>query len=198
MAAAALLLIGVYYFPIWSIALEAPQYPEGIGLNISINKIEGKKSGDLQSVNGLNHYIGMKPIQPDDIPELSYMPYIIGFMLTSGLLVALFGSRKWIMAWLILFVLLALVGLADFYIWEYNYGHDLNPNAPIKIPGMNYQPPMLGSKKIMNFIATSLPHIGFFFVFASMGLSGLAWWNEGQGNDTEVENKQRQSSAVSA
>jgi hypothetical protein len=180
MGIAALLLIGLYFFPIWSISLEAPQYPEGIGLNISINKIEGKRPQDLQNINGLNHYIGMKPIQPDSIPELKYMPPIIGFMLISGLLIALFGNRKWVLIWLILFGLLAIVGLADFYIWEYDYGHNLNPNAPIKVPGMSYSPPLIGSKKIMNFYATSLPHIGFYFVFASMALAGLAWWREGK------------------
>jgi hypothetical protein len=178
MAVAALLLIGVYLFPIWSISLEAPQYPEGIGLNIWINTIEGKRPQDLQNINGLNHYIGMKPIQPDSIAELKYMPPIIGFMLVSGLLVALFGNRKWLLAWLILFILLAVVGLVDFYMWEYDYGHNLNPNAPIKVPGMSYQPPLIGSKKIMNFTATSLPHIGFLFALSSMALAGMVWWWE--------------------
>lgn len=197
MGIAALLLIGLYFFPIWSISLEAPQYPEGIGINISINSIEGKEPNDLQNLNGLNHYIGMKPIQPDSIPELRFMPPIIGFMLIGGLLIALFGNRKWVLTWLILFVILALVGLADFYIWEYNYGHNLNPNAPIKIPGMSYQPPLIGSKKIMNFDATSLPHIGFYLVFISMALSGWVWWKEGD-KDQKPERKEmnREAGAV--
>lgn len=186
MGVAALLLIGVYLFPIWSISLEAPQYPEGIGLNIWVNAIEGKRPQDLQNVNGLNHYIGMKPIEPDSIAELKYMPGIIGFMLVSGLLIAFFGNRKWILAWLVVFAALAVVGLVDFYMWEYDYGHNLNPDAPIKVPGMSYQPPLIGSKKIMNFHATSLPHIGFLFVFASMAVASLMWWRSGQ-NDEEAE-----------
>lgn len=180
MAAAALLLVGLYFFPIWSISLEAPQYPEGIGLNIYINAIEGKEPQDLQNINGLNHYIGMKPIQPDSIPELKFMPPIIAFLIVAGLGIAIWGDRKWLMAWLILFLVLAIAGLIDFYLWEYDYGHNLNPDAAIKVPGMSYQPPLIGSKKLLNFNAVSWPHTGFFFALASMALAGLVWWREGK------------------
>lgn len=186
MAIAALLLVALYFLPIWSISLDAPQYPEGIGLNIFINNIEGKQPHDLQNINGLNHYIGMKPIKPHSIPELKYMPPIIGFLIVTGLLVAFFGNRKWVVAWLILFLALAAVGLVDFYMWEYDYGHNLNPNAAIKIPGMSYQPPLIGSKKLLNFNAVSLPHTGFYFALASMALAGLVWWREGS-EDKETE-----------
>lgn len=190
MGLAALILVAIYLFPIWSISLEAPQYPEGIGLNISINKIEGKKGHDLQNINGLNHYIGMKKIIPESIPELTWMPPIIGFLIVSGLLVALFGSRKWVMAWLLFFIVLAMVGLADFYLWEYDYGHNLNPTAAIKIPGMSYQPPLIGSKQLLNFNATSLPHIGFLFALISMGFAGWGYVSERffvKKNEEEVE-----------
>lgn len=162
MAVAALLLLALYYFPIWSIALEAPQYPEGIGLNIYINTIEGKQPQDLQNINGLNHYIGMQEIKPDSIPELKLMPPIIAFLIAAGLVTAIWGNRKWVLAWLIFFLLLAVVGLVDFYLWEYDYGHNLDPNAAIKVPGMTYQPPLIGSKALLNFNAISLPHTGFF------------------------------------
>lgn len=186
MAVAALLLAALYILPIWSIELEAPQYPEGIGLDIYINTIQGKQPQDLQNINGLNHYIGMKPIQPDSIPELKFMPPIIGFLMVTGLVVALWGSRRWVLIWLLLFIALAIVGLVDFYLWEYDYGHNLNPNAAIKVPGMTYQPPLIGSKKLLNFNAISLPHTGFFFALASMGLASLVWWREGN-NKTQEE-----------
>lgn len=185
MAVAALLLAALYVLPIWSIELEAPQYPEGIGLDIYINTIQGKQPQDLQNINGLNHYIGMKPIQPDSIPELKFMPPIIGFLMISGLVVALWGNRKWVLIWLLLFIVLAIVGLVDFYLWEYDYGHNLNPNAAIKVPGMTYQPPLIGSKKLLNFNAISLPHTGFFFALASMALAGLVWWREGNNKAQE-------------
>ena len=184
MAIAALLLVALYFLPIWSIALEAPQYPEGIGLDIYINTIEGKQPQDLQNINGLNHYIGMKEIQPDSIAELKYMPPIIAFLIVTGLVVAFWGNKKWVLAWLIFFILLAIVGLVDFYLWEYDYGHNLDPNAAIKVPGMTYQPPLIGSKALLNFNAISLPHTGFFFALSSMVLSGLVWWREGK-TDTD-------------
>jgi len=191
MVISALLLGGIYLFPIWSIQLEAPQYPEGIGLNIWVDTIAGKEPQDLQNINGLNHYIGMREIVPDSIPELKLMPYLVGFLIATGLIVALFGNRKWLLGWLILFLALAITGLVDFYLWEYDYGHNLNPDAPIKVPGMTYQPPLLGSKQLLNIKATSLPHIGFYFALVSMGLAGWIWWNERPSDDKGSTKKEK-------
>ncbi len=188
MGLASLLLILVYFFPLWGISMEAPQYPEGIGMNITVNDITGKEPHDLDNINGLNHYIGMKAITPDSIPELKIMPYIFAFLMVTGLMIALWGSRKWIIVWLGVFVLLAIAGLVDFYIWGYDYGHNLNPNAPIKVPGMTYQPPLIGSKQLLNINATSLPHIGFYVALLSMSIASMVWWKEGKtdgGNNTE-------------
>lgn len=193
MAVAALLLGGLFILPIWSITLEAPQYPEGIGLNIYVNTIQGKQPQDLQNINGLNHYIGMQRIEPDSIPELTYMPFIIGAMMVTGLLIALWGNRRWVLVWFLTFGVLAVAGLVDFYLWEYDYGHNLNPHAAIKIPGMSYQPPLLGSKKLLNFNAISLPHIGFFFALVSMAVSALVWWKSGTdvSDESDVVGKAR-------
>jgi copper chaperone NosL len=73
-----------YVLPLWSIALIAPQYPEGLGMLIRINGIDGFKESDLQSINGLNHYIGMKTIEPDAIPELRFMPVILAVLIVAG------------------------------------------------------------------------------------------------------------------
>jgi hypothetical protein len=189
MGLAALLLIMVYFFPIWSISMEAPQYPEGIGMNITVNDIQGKEPQDLQNINGLNHYIGMKAITPESIPELKVMPFIFGFLIISGLAIAIWGTRKWILVWLGIFVLFAIGGLVDFYIWGYDYGHNLNPNAPIKVPGMTYQPPLIGSKQLLNINATSLPHIGFYISLVSMGIASMTWWKEGNNDDKGNSNK---------
>jgi hypothetical protein len=64
----------------------------------------------------------------------------------------------------------------DFYLWEYDYGHNLSDTAPIKIPGASFQPPLFGRKDILNFIAFSLPHIAGYFVGASIALGFSAWW----------------------
>lgn len=174
LAVASLILILTFFFPLWSIDLEAPQYPEGIGLRIWINQITGLKPNDLNNINGLNHYIGMKIIEPDAIPELKIMPFIIIFMIIFGLVSAVAGKRFVVYAWIALFVILAAIGLYDFYTWEYDYGHNLNPHAAIKIPGMVYQPPLIGSKMLLNFNAISLPDISFYILVLAVGLAVLA------------------------
>lgn len=194
MALASLILAGIYLVPIWSINLQAPQYPEGIGLKIWVDKIQGQKKQDLQNINGLNHYIGMKPIHSESIPELKLMPYFFGFLIVSGLGVAVWGNRKALLVWIVLFTVMALAGLIDFYIWEYDYGHNLNPDAPIKIPGMSYQPPLIGTKQLLNMRTTSMPDIGFWLAILSLSIGTTVWWksrpskeedkrNQNEGND---------------
>lgn len=170
----AIILLAVYFFPLWNINLEAPQYPEGLGLRIWVNQITGLKENDLQNINGLNHYIGMKPINPDDIPELKIMPFAIGFMIAFGLFNAFKGNRKTVYIWIVLFLILGAIGLYDFYMWEYNYGHNLDPNAPIKVPGMYYQPPLIGSKQLLNINAISLPSISAYVILISVALAFVA------------------------
>jgi copper chaperone NosL len=156
LAIISLSLVAGFIFPIWDIELEAPQYPEGLGMQIWISSIQG----DLQTINGLNHYIGMKEIIPDSIPELKYMQYILGGLIVIGFGAVLFRSNTIFYIWFLLFITAGIAGGVDFYLWEYDYGHDLDPRAAIKVPGMNYQPPLWGSKQLLNFTAHSYPHTG--------------------------------------
>ncbi len=158
-----LILISAYFLPVWEISLEAPQYPEGLGMNIWINKI----TGDLNTINNLNHYIGMKKIEPDSIKELAIMPYILGILILSGIIVSLVNKRVLFLLWVIFFVILGIAGGIDFYLWEYDYGHNLEPNAAIEIPDMSFQPPLIGSKDIANFTAVSLPDSGGYILIGA-------------------------------
>ena len=92
-AVAALLLLGLYAVPLWRIQLHAPQYPEGLGLLIRVNTITGIKPADLDNINGLNHYIGMKAIDPEAVPVLAIMPWVVGALSLGALLVAAVGLR---------------------------------------------------------------------------------------------------------
>lgn len=171
---ASLLLILIYFFPLWSISLEAPQYPEGIGLYIWVNKITGKNPHDLANINGLNHYIGMKEIHPESIPELNIMPAIFAILIVFGL-ISSFSTKYYLRyLWLILFLALAVAGIIDFYLWEFDYGHNLDPKAAIKIPGMSYQPPLIGSKQLLNMRTSSWPYIGGWIAIISMALGFIA------------------------
>ncbi|HKU61572.1 MAG TPA: hypothetical protein VJQ44_10180 [Gemmatimonadales bacterium] len=168
-ALASLLLLAVYVAPLWRIELVAPQYPEGLGLRIWVNQITGLKPNDLNSINGLNHYIGMRAIDPSAIPELRFMPQLLAAAVAAGLVVALVGRRWLLYGWAVLFTLGAAAGLGDFWKWGYDYGHQLDPHAAIKVPGMSYQPPIIGSKQLLNFHATSWPDVGGWVAIAALG-----------------------------
>lgn len=178
-AVASLLLLVVFVTPLWRIDLIAPQYPEGLGLRIWINQITGLKPNDLNSLNGLNHYIGMRAIVPESIPELRLMPQLLAAAVVAGLLVALIGRRPLLYLWAVLFTVGAVAGLGDFYKWGYEYGHQLDPTAAIKVPGMSYQPPVIGSKQLLNFHATSWPGLGGWIAIAALavvvGAAVLEW-----------------------
>lgn len=175
---AALSLLALFIWPMWKIVLYAPQYPDGVEMHIYINKLGGTSPGTLQNVNILNHYVGMKAIEPDSIPELQYFQYVILALVFLGLVAAVVNRRWAFMAWLILLVVLAIAGIYDFYLWEYDYGHNLSDTAPIKIPGASFQPPLIGVKEILNFTAVSLPHWGGYFFGLGMILAGIAsWWS---------------------
>ncbi|MDX2056688.1 MAG: hypothetical protein SFV24_02730 [Gemmatimonadales bacterium] len=167
LAIAALALASIYVAPLWHIALKAPQYPEGLGMYIWANQI----TGDLRSINGLNHYIGMKEIHPEAIPELRLMGPIVAGLIGLGLALAAWGRRAGLYLWTGLFLAGALVGLADFWRWGYDYGHNLNPEAAIKIPGMSYQPPLIGPKQLLNFQATSWPALAGWIAVGSLAIA---------------------------
>ncbi len=158
---AALMLAVMYFTPIWHIALSAPQYPEGLGLRIHIDTIVGDKPNDITNINALNHYIGMRPIETSSFAELQWLPWMVGALVLLGLAAALSGRRRLAIAWIAGVVLLAGAGLVDMYRWGYEYGHDLDTeNAIIKVPGMAYQPPLIGTKQLLNFHAASWPAEG--------------------------------------
>lgn len=174
LAIAGLLLISLFIVPLWKITLLAPQYPDGVEMHIYINKIGGKDPGTLQNINILNHYIGMKEIEPDSIPELTYFPYfVIGFII-SALIFAFIDKKYLYLIWIGVLGICLCLALYDFYLWEYDYGHDLSPNAPMKFEGESFQPPLIGSKDVINFVAKSYPHIGGYLLFSSVLIASFA------------------------
>jgi copper chaperone NosL len=175
-ALAALLVLGTFFVPLWRIQLHAPQYPEGLGMLIRLNTITGIKPPDLDNINGLNHYIGMKAIDPAAIPVLRTMPWVAGGLALVALLAAATGLRVLLAGWLAAFALAGIGGMLEFYRWSYDYGHNLAPDAIIKVPGMTYQPPLIGSKALLNFVADSWPALGSWLAATAFALGALALW----------------------
>ena len=157
-------MLGIAVFvPIWQIELQAPQYPEGLNLKILANGL----GGDVEIINGLNHYIGMKTLHSEDFIEFSILRPIILCFAVLSLLVAVSGKNKLLYFLFFLFVIFGVVAMVDFWRWEYNYGHDLDPHAAIIVPGMAYQPPLIGFKQLLNFGAYSIPDIGGWLFISS-------------------------------
>ncbi len=174
-----LLLSGIFlitsiFVPIWRIDLDAPQYPEGLRLLIYSNKLDGA----VDIINGLNHYIGMKTLHADDFIEFTVLPYIIGFFAISSILVALLKNKKALNFLFFAFVAFGVIAMIDFWRWEYDYGHNLDPHAAIIVPGMAYQPPLIGFKQLLNFGAYSVPDIGGILFILSGLFMLLGVWIE--------------------
>lgn len=149
-------LVTAYFVPLWQILMWAPQYPEGLEMKIWINTL----SGDVKIISALNHYIGMRIIEPSMFPEFNYMIYIVGAIMGIGLLAALWNRLAGLIIFFVTIVAAGIGALVDFWLWGYDYGHNLNPDAAIKIEGMSYQPPLIGTKVLLNFTAFSGPDIG--------------------------------------
>jgi copper chaperone NosL len=179
MILSALLPLGLFLFPLWNITLEAPQYPIPLGMNIHINDFSDMNPHDIKNINLMNHYVGMKYI-PDAIPEFKIFP--AGIIITSilGLLIGFKGNYKWFLAWLLLMTTLSMAGLYDFYLWEHDYGYDLDPKAIMNFKNpdgsvMGFQPPLFGTKDILNFRAHSYPRLGAYMLAAGMAMSFIAF-----------------------
>jgi len=161
--------------PLWRIALTAPQYPEGLGLQIGAGTIAGAAPQDLGNINELNHYIGMRPIDPGALPELRVLPWLLAALAVLALVAAALGSRRVVATWLGAVALVGLAGLADLYRWSYAFGHDLDAeHAIIKVPGMVYQPPLIGTKQLLNFTASSWPAAGTWLAVAALIAGAVA------------------------
>jgi len=179
MLVGAILPLALFLFPLWKISLEAPQYPIPLGMYIHINDFSDANPHDIKNINIMNHYVGMKYI-PEAIPEFKIFP--AGIIITSilGLMIGYRGNYKGYLAWFILMIVLSTAGVYDFYLWEHDYGHNLDPKAIMKFTNpdgteMGFQPPLFGSKDILNFKAHSYPQLGAYFLALGIILSFFAY-----------------------
>lgn len=158
-------LLGLsFFFPLWQISLWAPQYPEGLSMQIWSSKL----TGDIQTINILNHYIGMSHIEEAAFAELKYFPILFGILIALGLLAGALNTRPLVYIWTSALIAFSVVALYDFWAWEFRFGHQLNPDAAIKMEDMVYQPPLFGEKVFLNIMATAYPGIAGWGMMASV------------------------------
>ncbi len=177
--AATLAILPSIVLPTWTIRLNAPQYPGGLTLQIHPNTVQG----ELREVNLLNHYIGMHEIRPDEFPEFRFIPFFILRFFAFAVLAALVGRMPIAAIGWIDFVAFGAVMLYTFQHWLFAYGHNLAPNAPIKVAP--FTPKFIGTTQVGNFSVSSEPAAGA-ILMALAGLIGPAviayeWWRRGKG-----------------
>ncbi len=181
------MLLGLFAFPMWNIRLGAPQYPEPLGIDIHVNGLKGENEFDIQNIDGLNHYIGMKTLpKPEDMWEFSVFPKVVAAMAILGISIGILGffqkiSPVWFLLWFILMTVLGALGIYDFDLWLVSYGSDLDPNAILKLVNpdgtpMQYNPPLIGHKKLLNFDAYSYPRTGGILLGIGMILTLVAYF----------------------
>jgi len=171
-ATGALLLLLAIVLPVWRIELSAPQYPEGLVLQIYSHKL----GGDVEVVNGLNHYIGMRPFSEETFPELHYLPWLIGALALLVWVTAWTRSRSLLMGVLALLVIGAAWGLYDLHRWLVTFGTDLDPRAPIQLEP--FVPPILGENRVANFVTNSSFLSGAWLVGAAFLLLLYPLWRD--------------------
>lgn len=123
------LFVASLFLPMWRMELDAPQYPEGLVLQLFTDKI----GGDVENINGLNHYIGMQTLHTENFFEFTVLPYIMSFFAALALIVLFVNKRKAVLYYGILLLLFVALAGIDFYRWNYEYGHNLDPHAAIKV-----------------------------------------------------------------
>jgi len=169
-------LLGGAVLPLWRISLVAPQYAEGLSLDMYAYQIVAGNDGqDLAEINTLNHYIGMRPIAQADFLEMKVLPFAIGAFSLLTLRAVVVGRIISLVDLAVLFLYFGAFSLGSFVYRLYSYGHHLDPQAPMKIKP--FMPVVIGSQPIANFVQTSVPLAGTLCMAAFLVLLVAALWS---------------------
>ena len=162
---AAVLIIAVFLFPLWTMTMFAPQYPDGLRLMIYAWRLDGGHGGqDIEEINVLNHYIGMAPIGTDTFREFKWMPFVLGALVLLFLRAVVHGRIAALLDVTVMFAYFALFSAGSFAYEMYVYGHRLDRHAPVQVPG--FMPPLFGGQRIANFEVYSYPGPGAYLLGA--------------------------------
>lgn len=147
-----------YLQPMWSFKLEAPQYPQGLQLQVYMTGA----AGDVAEIDIINHYIGMQKLELAAQNEKELAPYALMGLSLIMLLLAYFPNRRFMryLSFAVLIFPFAFMGI--FYLWLYRFGHDLNQTAPVQLTP--FTPTMLGTGMIGQFTTFALPGMGFYLL----------------------------------
>jgi hypothetical protein len=172
--AASLLMLASFAAPLWNITMFAPQYGNGLRMDVYSYKLEGGNGGqDIREINVLNHYIGMRDIAVEDFTQFKWLPFAIGAITLLFLRAAVMGGMAQLVDVLVLFAWFGIYSLWSFGYTLYRYGHELAPTAAVKVAA--FMPPMLGHEKMANFDIYSYPGMGSWMQAVVLALLGIAF-----------------------
>ena len=163
--------------PLWRISMIAPQYPNGLYIDIYTHKVDGGHDGhDITEINELNHYIGMKPIDRAALTDLDWIPFALGLLALLTLRTAAIGNVRTLIDLLVVSGYVATFALARFIYRLWYFGHSLSPDAPIKLEP--FTPAIIGKKQVANFAVESWPQGGTIWVTVFLlGVVGITLWH---------------------
>jgi hypothetical protein len=162
---AALLLIVSLLLPYWVLKLSAPQFPNGLTVTAYVNRL----TGDVGELEGLNHYVGLGSFQDAATFERSIA--IAAIIMLAGLLIAAFLIHsRWVLILVLPALLFPFIFLIDLQFWLWDFGHHLDPAAPLAKAVGEFTPPIFGPAEIAQFDTLALPGIGLILAFIASGL----------------------------
>lgn len=176
---ASIVLFSTIFVQWWGMDFYAPQYPEGLDIIVTPTEVKG----DIEIINGLNHYIGMNEFGTEYFPELQYMAYIIGGLAILFLIVAFLRNRALLIGSIVLYAILGVVGIWDMYRWLKNYGTNLDPRAPIDMEP--FIPPIIGENTIANFVTNSYFAVGAYMLGIVFLLLVFPLWRDRGKNENK-------------
>ena len=163
--------------PLWKISMKAPQYPQGLYMEIYTYKVDGGHHGqDIKEINTLNHYIGMHKIDRAELKDLDWIPFALGLLVVLALRCAAIGNVRALLDLLVVTGYVSLFAFGRFVYKLYVFGHELDPEAPIKVKP--FTPAIFGSKQIANFTTSSYPQSGTIWIGVfGTGVVAIAAWH---------------------
>jgi len=175
---AVVVLLPAFFFPLWNMSFKSNQYPDPLQLHIYAYRLDGGKTvnrDDLREINALNHYIGMKPLLESDFSEFTWLPFAIGGLMLLALRALVLGKMSKLIDVFVLFLWFGLYSFWSFYYKLYQYGHNLDPQAAIKV--QPFTPPLIGTQEVGNFTVNSYPDLASLALvaFAALLFTAILW-----------------------
>ena len=165
LGAAAVLLLVSMFLPYWKMTLHAPQYPSGLSVEVFVNRM----TGDVSEIDGLNHYIGMRPLGEAAQLERAVSMVAVVFLVLL-VMAAVYVHSPWAALLALPAILWPFIFIGDMYYWMRNFGMNLDPTAPLSSSIKPFVPPILGSGMVGQFETVATFQIGLWLAFLAVGL----------------------------